>query len=83
MAFSLGGFFAMTAERYLHLNQVSPNVMVAMGCNGRGVAMALVMGKVLADWASGTAPQPIPFHLMKKPAVMATVVWSWLRDALK
>ncbi|WP_176562692.1 hypothetical protein [Paracoccus liaowanqingii] len=51
------------------------------------------MGKLLSDWASGTTPnmlpfpvtppQPIPFHLMKKPAVMATVVWSWLRDALE
>lgn len=83
----------MTADHYPHLNQVSPNVMAAMGYNGRGVAMASVMGKVLADWASGnapdalpfpvTAPQPIPFHFMKKPAVMATVAWSRLRDALE
>lgn len=91
--FSWGGFVAMTADHYPHLNQVSPNVMAAMGYNGRGVAMASVMGKVLADWASGTAPdilpfpvtppQPIPFHFMKKPAVMATVAWSRLRDALE
>ncbi|MFN4101840.1 MAG: hypothetical protein ACK4GT_18915 [Pararhodobacter sp.] len=51
------------------------------------------MGKELADWASGTTsdmlpfpvtpPQPILFHLMRKPAVMATVAWSRLRDALE
>ena len=48
---------------------------------GGFVAMASVLGKVLADWASGTAPdalpfpvtppQAIPFHFMTKPAVVA------------
>ena len=88
--YAWGGFVAMTADHYPHLNQVSPNVMAAMGFNGRGVAMASVMGKVLADWVTGTppdalpfpvtAPSPIPMHFMKKPAVMATVAWSRLRD---
>lgn len=41
----------MTADHYPHLNQVSPNVLAAMGYNGRGVVMASVMGKVLAAWA--------------------------------
>ena len=91
--FSWGGFVAVTADHYPHLNHVFPNVMAAMGYNGRGVAMASILGKVLADWASGSAPdmlpfpvtppQPIPFHFMDKPAVMATVAWSRLRDALE
>lgn len=91
--FAWGGFVAMTADHYPHLNQVAPNVMAAMGYNGRGVAMASAMGKVLADWASGaspdalpfpvTPPSPIPLHFLKKPAVIATVAWSRLRDSLE
>lgn len=88
--YAWGGFVAMTADHYPHLNMVRPGVMAAMGYNGRGVAMASALGKVMADWASGTAPealpfpvtspQPIPFYFMRKPAVMATVAWSRIRD---
>jgi glycine/D-amino acid oxidase-like deaminating enzyme len=63
-----------------------------MDYNGRGVAMGTAMGRVLADWASGTPevdldfpvtdPQPIPFHFLRKPAVSATVAWYRLRDRL-
>ncbi|AXC49981.1 FAD-binding oxidoreductase [Paracoccus suum] len=88
--FAWGGFVAMTQDHYPHLNELGPGVMAAMGYNGRGVAMASVMGKVLADWASGTPtaalpfpatpPRPIPFYFMRKPAVTATVAWSLLKD---
>lgn len=80
----------MTTDHYPHLNQLAPNVMAALGYNGRGVAMASVMGKVLANWASGiaaqelpfpvTATKPIPFHFLRKPAVTAAVAWARLRD---
>lgn len=90
--YAWGGFVAMTADHFPHLNRVAPGVMAAMGYNGRGVAMASVMGKVLADWASGTPEdqldypvtpaRPIPFHFMRKPAVIATVAWSRLQDRL-
>lgn len=87
-----GGFVAMTADHYPHLDLVAPGVMAAMGYNGRGVAMASAMGRVLADWATGTPeaeldfpvtpPRPIPFHFLRKPAVIATVAWSRLQDRL-
>ena len=88
--YSWGGFVAMTADHYPHLNMVAPGIMAAVGYNGRGVAMATVLGKLMADWASGTRPEdlpfpvtptkPIPFYFMRKPAVMATVAWARLRD---
>ena len=88
-----GGFVAMTADHYPHLTLVRPGVMAAMGYNGRGVAMASVMGRLLADWAGGTAPadlpfpvtppRPIPFHALRRPAVAAMVAWSRLRDRLE
>lgn len=87
-----GGFVAMTADHYPHLTRIRPGVMAAMGYNGRGVALATVMGKLLADWASGaapealpfpvTAPRPIPFHILRRPAVAAVVAWSRLRDRM-
>lgn len=88
-----GGFVAMTADHYPHLALVRPGVMAAMGYNGRGVAMATVMGRLLADWATGTpeaalpfpvtAPRPIPLHSLRRPAVAAVVAWSRLRDGLE
>jgi hypothetical protein len=88
--YAWGGNVAMTVDHYPHLNRLGPGVMAAVGYNGRGVAMATVMGKVLADWATGTpeseldfpdsAPQPVPFHVLRKPAVTATVVWYPLRE---
>lgn len=90
--YAWGGFVAMTADHYPHLSLVAPQVMAAVGYNGRGVAMASAMGKVLADWATGTPesaldypvtrPRPIPFYFMRKPAVIATVAWSRLQDRL-
>lgn len=92
-SYSWGGFVAMTQDHYPHLDLVGPGVMAAMGYNGRGVAMATALGKVMADWAGGTPeaaldypvtrPRPIPFYFMRKPAVMATVAWSRFRDSLE
>jgi glycine/D-amino acid oxidase-like deaminating enzyme len=91
--YAWGGFVAMTQDHYPHLSRVAPGVMSAMGYNGRGVGMATALGKVMADWASGTpevelpfpvaAPQPIPFHFLRRPAVATVVAWSRLRDAVE
>ena len=82
----------MTADHYPHLSRAGPGIMAALGYNGRGVAMATAMGKVLADWASGTPDialdfpvtdaRPIPLHILRKPAVTATVAWYRLRDRM-
>lgn len=90
--FNWGGFVAMTADHYPHLSSPEEGIMSAVGYNGRGVAMASVLGKVLADWASGvdegdlnfpiTRLRPIPFYFLRKPAVKAVVAWSGLKDKL-
>ena len=36
-----------------------------MGYNGRGVAMATVLGKVMADWATGTPAADLHRDYMK------------------
>lgn len=85
-----GGFVAMTADHYPHLVRMGEGIWGALGYNGRGVAMATMLGKVLADAAQGVREQaldypvtdvkPIPFHFLRKPAVAATVAWSRWRD---
>lgn len=89
--YAWGGFVAMTRDHYPQLSRIAPGIMAALGYNGRGVAMATALGKVLADWASGMpeaelpfpvgAPRPIPFHFLRKPAVSAMVAWSRFLDS--
>ena len=63
-----------------------------LGYNGRGVAMATAMGKVLATWASGrphadldfpvTHLRKIPFHRFYPFGVEAKVAYYRLLDGL-
>ncbi len=88
--YNWGGFVAMTADHYPHLSSPEQGIMSAVGYNGRGVAMATVLGKILADWATGvseneldfpvTRLRPIPFYFLRKPAVTAVITWSRLKD---
>ena len=62
----------MTRDHLPHLHEVAPGLHAGLGYNGRGVAMATMMGRVLSDWCLGAAPTelgfpvtplaPIPLH---------------------
>jgi glycine/D-amino acid oxidase-like deaminating enzyme len=70
--FHWGGLVAMTRDHLPHLHEIAPGLLTGLGYNGRGVAMATVMGRVLARWALGTnaaeldfpvtSLEPIPLH---------------------
>ncbi|WP_071675542.1 NAD(P)/FAD-dependent oxidoreductase [Nioella nitratireducens] len=87
-----GGFVAVTPDHYPKVIRVAPGALAALGYNGRGVALATAMGKMLADWGTGTAEadlpfpvteaQPIPFHRFRKLGVAATVTTYRMMDAL-
>ncbi|MDB6157050.1 MAG: dependent oxidoreductase [Gammaproteobacteria bacterium] len=67
-----GGLVGMTRDHLPHLHEVAPGLLTGLGYNGRGVAMATVMGRILAHWARGapaaelgfpvTSLAPIPLH---------------------
>ncbi len=88
-----GGLVAITPDHYPHLHEPSPGLVAALGYNGRGVAMATAMGKVLADKLSGvsddeldfpvTPLRPVPLHGLRKPAVAAVMAWQLLRERLR
>ncbi|TDK41113.1 NAD(P)/FAD-dependent oxidoreductase [Antarcticimicrobium luteum] len=87
-----GGFVAVTADHYPHLNRLGDGVLAGLGYNGRGVAMGTAMGRVMADWAMGkpdaeldfpiTPARPIPLHGLRRLGVAATVTGYRLLDRL-
>lgn len=90
--FAWGGDVALTRDHLPGLHRLSPRVMAGLGYNGRGVGMASVMGKVLADWALGrpeaeldfpvTPARPIPFHRFRRAGLGATVAAFGVLDRL-
>lgn len=87
-----GGFVAVTPDHYPRLVRMGPGMMAGLGYNGRGVALATAMGRLMAEWAAGrpeheldfpvTDPQPIPFHGLRRLGVAATVARYRLLDAM-
>jgi glycine/D-amino acid oxidase-like deaminating enzyme len=59
------------------VGKLNDQVFFAMGYNGRGVALATLLGHVLADLSAGqgsklgplaSSLEPIPFHALRVPA---------------
>jgi glycine/D-amino acid oxidase-like deaminating enzyme len=82
-----GGLVAITRDHLPHLHEIAPGLLAGLGYNGRGVAMATVMGRLLARRALGTpvvelgfpvSPVlPMPFHEMS--AIGARAAMQYLR----
>ncbi len=87
------GRVAMTVDHVPHLHVLAPGVFAALGYNGRGVALATTMGRILASAclagsASGlaypvTPLHPIPLHAFHKLGVLAMVEYYRLLDRLR
>jgi glycine/D-amino acid oxidase-like deaminating enzyme len=86
------GQLGMTADHYPHLHEPEPDVLMALGYNGRGVAMATAMGAIIARRIGGevadsldmpfTDIKPIPFHGLWPLAVQGRLTWGRLRDRM-
>lgn len=59
-----GGNIAITDTHLPHLTQLATGVIAGLGYNGRGVAMANLMGKILADYAMGEPQSNLPLPLL-------------------
>ncbi|SVD71135.1 uncharacterized protein METZ01_LOCUS423989, partial [marine metagenome] len=90
--FSWNGKVAVTTDHYPHLHELAPNLYAGLGYNGRGVAMATMMGRILADRILGTedpefefATTPLhslPLHGLRGIAVNAARAYYRYRDTL-
>jgi len=86
------GRLAVTADFMPHVHEPAPGLNIALGYNGRGIAMATTMGRIIADHIAGdgamplaypvTSIKPIPFHGLQRFYMAAGVAWYRLLDAL-
>jgi len=84
-----GGHVAMTPEWLPRLMQLDNNAYAGMGYNGRGVAMATMMGKQLAQQVVEGSTQlplqplkPILFHRFRQLGITARIAGGLMRDRL-
>jgi len=76
-----GGKLALTFDHLPRLVTLEPGLHAAYGCNGRGVALQTLMGKLAADRLRGLRhddlpiatlpPAHYPFHSLRLPAMIA------------
>lgn len=86
------GQIAATQDHYPHIHEPAPGIIAALGYNGRGVAMATVMGKEIARRLTGTAAnrldmpvspiKPIAFHRFWRIGVTWKMLEGRVRDRL-
>lgn len=86
------GRFASTRDHLPHLHELAPGVLTWLGCNGRGVALATAMGRLIArGLVTGereslpvpfTRPDAIPLHALRPLHVAAFTRWYAIQDAL-
>jgi glycine/D-amino acid oxidase-like deaminating enzyme len=83
---------AITADHYPHVHEPAENLLISLGCNGRGVALSTAMGAQLARRLIGgnsaeidmpvTGIRPIAMHAFWPLAVTGAVLAGRVRDRL-
>jgi len=87
-----GGLVAVTRDHLPRLQEVTPGLLAGFGYNGRGVAMATMMGALLARWSSGqpaaelgfpvTPVDPLPLHVFNQLGARIAVQYLRTLDGL-
>jgi glycine/D-amino acid oxidase-like deaminating enzyme len=86
-----GGQLGMTRDHYPHVHEPAPGIIACLGYNGRGVAMATVMGAMIARRIREprapfdmpiTGVQPIRLHSAWPVAVRAAIAKGRVTDWL-
>jgi len=85
-----GGWVAITRDHLPHLHELAPGVLAGLGYNGRGVAMATTMGRLLAQRVLGapaselgfpvTPVRPIRLHAFSGLGARATIQYLRMLD---
>lgn len=84
------GLVGITADRLPHLHAIAPGLLAGVGYNGRGIAMATTLGRLLARLAGGVAAdeigypitevQPVTLHRFAHLGARATMQYLKTRD---
>lgn len=85
------GKVSLTLDDAPRLSNPAPGLWTAYGYSGRGVALAVRMGRTLANAVARAGEQPdypvtetrpLFWHRMRQPAVRAAMTWYRAREAL-
>jgi glycine/D-amino acid oxidase-like deaminating enzyme len=87
------GWVGMTKDHLPHLHLLAPDLWAAIGFNGRGIALATLVGRDVARRLAGFAERdlclpvtklaPIRGHSLLRPLLEGLIDWYRLRDALE
>ncbi|MGE0025385.1 MAG: NAD(P)/FAD-dependent oxidoreductase [Hyphomicrobium sp.] len=87
------GRVAMTFDHLPHVHEPERGLIVAAGCQGRGVGLMTALGPRLVDYLvtrdAETIPfpitpiRPIPFHAFRNLGIGAAIAWYRLVDMLE
>jgi gamma-glutamylputrescine oxidase len=91
--YAWGGTLAITRTRLPHFARLAPDVFVAHGYSGQGVALATLAGQLTAEAIAGTAERfdvmaSLPVHrfpggtLLRWPALVLGMLYYGVRDRL-
>ena len=91
--YTWSGRVAVTLDSLPHLGRIDRNVHYAIGYNGRGVALACYLGKMLARAVCGESAElgpicsnpfkEIPFYALRTPAKRIAITCYRILDRLK
>lgn len=85
------GRIAITRDFLPHLHEPAPGITLALGCNGRGIALCTSLGRHLANRLTNTGAafpyplsplSPIPLHRLQRFYIGAGVAWYSLLDRI-
>ena len=85
------GRVALTRDFIPHLHAPAPGLLIAVGFNGKGVAMTTLMGKIIAEHIRAPAEppgypvtdiRPIRFQRLRQPALHLAMHYQTLMDRL-
>ena len=89
LEFRWSGRIALTLDGLPHLHEPAPGLHIGVGYNGRGIAMATLMGRMLAERVGGGAVAfpvsrlaPIRWHALRRPLLRSVIAYYRLKDRL-
>lgn len=87
------GRVAVTLDHLPHVHEPEPSLMIAAGCQGRGVGLMTALAPRLVDYLASRDPEhiplpitpirPIPFHAFRNIGIGAAIAWYRLIDMLE
>ena len=86
-----GGNFTLTVDHLPHIHNPEAGLLMAGGCNGRGIAMMSQIGRLMGEVAAeavepSTLPvpltriKPIPLHALRRPGLEVALAWYRMLD---